>query len=230
MFGRSKPVVISYGRRRSRRGPPGWLLLLLLGIAVGAAGLWLLQEQYLPPRLTPEATQELRAAYAQADAERNSLKAQLAATSQQLEATLAAKKRQDEELAAPLATAQRLRDELAALIEVLPPDPRGGDVGIRAARFDSPPGALTYDVLLTREGGDAGKPLAATMQFSVKGPTARGPETTVELKPVEVSIGGHALVHGNLPLPEGVRARQVTVNVLDAASGKRLGMRIMLVR
>jgi hypothetical protein len=49
-------------------------------------------------------------------------------------------------------------------------------------------------------------------------------------KPVDVSVGAHALVRGSLPLPDGVRARQVTVQVLDAPGGKTLGMRVMLVK
>jgi hypothetical protein len=52
----------------------------------------------------------------------------------------------------------------------------------------------------------------------------------VALKPVDVTVGGHALVRGTLPLPDGVRPRQVTVQVLDAPGGKALGMRILAVR
>jgi hypothetical protein len=231
MFGPSKPVVLSYGSRRSRGWrPPRWLVLLLLGIGAGAGGLWLLQEKYLPPRLSADASSELRSAYEQADAERKSLKAQLASTTQQLEAAQATAKRQSDELAAPRAAAQKLRDDMAALIAALPADPRGGAVEVRTARFaTTPTGALAYDVVLTRE-RDAAKPLTAVMQFSVLGLTARGAETTVSTKPVDVSVGSHALVRGSVALPDGVRPRQVTVQVLDAPGGKTLGMRIMLVK
>ncbi len=230
MFGSSKPVVLSYGSRRQRGWrPPGWLLLLLFGIAVGAGGLWLLQEEYLPPRLSAEASSELRSAYEQADVERKSLKTQLASTTQQLDAAKATTQRQSEELAAPRAAAQKLRDDMGALIAALPADPRGGAVEVRTARFVPQGNALAYDVVLTRE-RDTAKPLAGVMQFSVLGLTARGVETTVASKPVDVSVGAHALVRGSLPLPDGVRARQVTVQVLDAPGGKTLGMRIMLVK
>ncbi len=231
MFGSSsKPVVLSYGSRRQRGWrPPRWVLLLLFGIAVGAGGLWLLQEEVLPPRLSAEASTELRSAYAQADAERQNLKTQLATTTQQLDTAKATTQRQSDELAAPRAAAQKLRDDMAALIAALPADPRGGAVEVRTARFAAQGNALAYDVVLTRE-RDAAKPLAAVMQFSVLGLTARGSETTVASKPVDVSVGTHALVRGSLPLPDGVRARQVTVQVLDAPGGKTLGMRIMLVK
>ncbi len=231
MFGSSKPVVLSYGSHRKRGWrPPRWLILLIIGIAAGAGGLWLLQEEYLPPRLSAAASTELRGAYEQADAERKSLKTQLASTTQQLEAAQATTKRQSDELTAPRAAAQKLRDDMSALIAALPADPRGGAVEVRAARFaTTPTGALAYDVVLTRE-RDAVKPFAGVMQFSVLGLTARGAETTVSLKPVDVSVGAYAFVRGSVPLPDGVRARQVTVQVLDAPGGKPLGMRVMLVK
>jgi hypothetical protein len=230
MFGSSKPVVLSYGSRRRGWRPPRWLLLLLLGIAAGTGGLWLLQEKYLPPRLSADASSELRNAYAQADAERKSLKTQLTSTTQQLEAAQASNKRQSEELAAPRAAAQKLRDDMTALIDALPADPRGGAVEVRTARFAVQGNALAYDVVLTRERADAAKPLAGVMQLGVLGLTARGAETTLALKPVDISVGTHALVRGSLPLPDGVQPRRVTVQVLDAPGGKTLGMRIMLLK
>jgi hypothetical protein len=229
MFGSSKPVVLSYGSRRQHGWrPPRWLLLLLCGIAAGAGGLWLAQEEYLPPRLSAEASSELRGAYEQADAERKSLKTQLASTTQQLDAAKVTAQRQSDELAAPRAAAQKLRDDMAALIAALPADPRGGAVEVRTARFVAEGNALAYDVVLTRD--PAAKPLAGVMQLSVLGLTARGSETRVALKPVDIAVGSHALVRGSLPLPDGVRARQVTVQVLDAPGGKSLGMRVMTIK
>ena len=228
MFGQSKPVVFErYGRRRSRWRLPRWLALLLLGVATGAGGVIFLQERYLPPRLSADATRELRSAFAQADAERSQLKAQLGATAQELDTALATQKRQDAELAAPRAAAERLRNDMNALIATLPPDPRGGTVEVRAGRFAAQGGMLAYDVVLTRE-RDGAKPLAGVMQLSVLGLSARGAEATVALKPVDVSLGSQELVRGNLPLPEGFKPRQATVQVL--AGGKPVGMRVMVVK
>lgn len=231
MFGSSsKPIVFEpYGRRRSRWRVPRWLLLLLGGIAVGAGGLYAAQQRFLPPRLSAAESAALRSAYAQADAERQSLKAELGATRQQLETTLAAKQRQDAELAAPRAAAQRLREDMAALIATLPPDPRGGAVEVRAARFAAQGGMLAYDVVLTRE-REGAEPLAGVIQLGVLGLSARGAEATLALGPVDLSLGSQALVRGSLPLPEGFKPRQVTVQVLDRAGGKALGMRVMLVK
>jgi hypothetical protein len=229
MFGSPKPVVISYGSRRARKRIPPWLLWLVAGIASGAGGLWWAQERWLPPRLSAQESRELRSAYEQADAERKSLANQLAATTQRLDAALATTQRQDAELAAPRAAAERARDDLTAVIAALPPDPRGGAVEVRAARFAAQGGALAHDVVLTRE-RDAAKPLAGVMQLSVLGLSARGLESTVALDPVKVTLGAQAVVRGRLPMPEGFRPRQVTVQVLDAPGGKALGMRVMVVR
>lgn len=230
MFGRSKPVVISYSRRRSAWRVPRWLVLLALGIAVGAGGLWLAQERLLAPRLTASESSELRAAYAQADSERKSLKGQLEATAQQLQTSQATAQRQGQELAAPRAEAQQLREDMAALIAALPEDPRGGAVQIRTARFAAQANALAYDVILTRDAAQGARPLTGVMQFSVLGLNARGGETTVALKPVDVSIGTQALLRGSVPMPGGVRPSKVTVSVQDGDGGKTLGMRVMLVR
>jgi hypothetical protein len=229
MFGSPKPVVISYGSRRPRRRVPAWLLWLAAGVVAGAGGLWWAQERFLPPRLSAPETRDLRSAYDQADAERKSLAIQLAATTQRLDASLATTQRQEAELAAPRAAAERARDELNAVIAALPPDPRGGAVEVRAARFAAQGGALVHDVVLTRE-RDAAKPLSGVMQLSVLGLTARGAESTVTLDPVKLALGAHAVVRGRLPLPEGFRPRQVTVQVLDAPGGKLLGMRVLLVK
>jgi multidrug efflux pump subunit AcrA (membrane-fusion protein) len=229
MFGSSKPVVLSYGSQRApKRRVPRWLILLSTGLAAGAGGLWLAQERYLPPRLTPAASSEMRNAYAQADTERKNLKAQLATTTQQLAAAQATTQRQSQELAAPRAEAQKLRDDMAALVAALPADPRGGAVEVRTARFAAQGKELLYDVVLTHD--NTGKTLNAVMQMSVLSLNARGAETTFVTKPVPVSVGAYALVRGRAPVPEGVRARQVTLQVLDAPGGKLLGMRIMPVK
>jgi hypothetical protein len=229
MFGSSsKPVVLSYGARRKRARPPAWLLWWGAGVVVGAGGLWYVQEEHLPPRLSAEASRELRAAFDQADAERRSLRTQLDATTQRLDAAQGTLKRQEAELAAPRAEAQRLRDELAALIDALPADPRGGAVQLRAGTLALRAGKLAYDVVLTREA--ANPMLSGVLQVSVLGLTARGAESTVALDPVKLSLGRHSLLRGSLALPEGFRPRQATVQVLDAPGGKALGMRVWLVK
>lgn len=229
MFGSSKPVVLErYGRRRSGWRLPSWLVLLLFGIALGVVGVIVVQERYLPPRLSADAAAQLRSEFEQADAERQRLKAELGQTSLKLQAALAGSKTLSDELAASRSTVERQRDEVAALVDALPADPRGGTVAVRAASFSAKGGALDYEVVLTRE--RAAKPVAVVMQFAVAGEPARGGETTLAWKPVEVSLGGHEIAQGKLPLPEGFKPRQVTIQVLDRVGGKALGMRVILVR
>jgi len=230
MFGKSKPVVLErYGRRRSPWLPPRWLVLLLIGIAAGAAGVLFVQERYLPPRLSASAGNDLQKAFAQADADRTRLKGELAETSRRLDAALADKKAADEALGASRAALDRQRVDLASAIDALPPDPRGGTVEVRAAQFSAKGGLLAYDVVLTRS-RDTARPLTGVMQFNVAGESARGGEANATLKPVELSIGSHQVLRGSLALPEGFRPRQTTIQVLDRVGGRALGMRVMQVQ
>ena len=229
MFGRSKPVIFDpYPRRRARVRVPRWLLLLLLGIAVGVAAVLIVQERVLPPRLSAEASARLERDYAQADAERRQLAQQLADNGRRLDAALADKNRLAEQLAASRAAAQRLGDDLAAVIDALPPDPRNGRVDVRAARFVAKGGRLVYDVVLTRDGANP-RPLNGVMQFTVAGAAARGGDGTVTLDPIPLAIGARQVVRGSQPLPAGFRPQQSTVRVLDGG-GAALGMRVLPVR
>src|SRR5689334_6409085 len=91
----SKPIPFDpYGSsRRKRRGVPRWAVLLVLGIALGAGGVILVQERYLPPRLSADASTRLRESYQRADAERQRLQTELDATSRRLQDVLDENKR-----------------------------------------------------------------------------------------------------------------------------------------
>ncbi len=230
MFGQSKPVVLeSYGSRRKRGRPPRWLVLLMSGVAIGAVGVVVVQERYLPPRLSQGESAKLRSAYETADTERTQLRRELGQTHQQLSTALADKKGLTEALTASRSTTEQLRADMSAVVGSLPPDPRGGSVEVRAGRFTTKAGMLVYDVVLTRERASS-KPMPGVLQLTVAGQSARGPETTVALKPVAVALGSHEIVRGSQALPEGFRPRETTVQVLDHVAGKALGMRVMLVK
>ncbi len=208
---------------------PRWLVLLLVGIAAGAGGLFFAQQRYLPPRLSAADSAELRAAWDTADAARTRLTSQLADTTKRLDAAQAAQKKLADDLGASRASVEALRGDLAAVVASLPPDPRGGAVEIRAARFAAKGNALGYDVLLTRDRG-ATKPLNGSLQLTVAGLSARGAPASFAAPPAPVSIAGHEMARGSVALPDGFKPNQVTVQVLDRAGGKALGMRVMLVR
>jgi hypothetical protein len=219
----------SLGSRRPRRRVPGWLWLLAGGLLAGAAAVIAVQERYLPPRLSAGESAALRQSYEQADGDRLRLKAELVQSQQRLQAALAEKGTLGDELSSSRAAAERLREDLAAVVLALPPDPRGGSVEVRAGQFNTRGGALDYQVVLLREGSPR-KPLSGVMQLTVAGESAGGTPTTLALKPIALNLGSHEVLRGSLPLPEGFKPRQTTVQVLDRTAGKLLGMRVLLVR
>jgi hypothetical protein len=230
VFARSRPAMFdSLGSRRTRRGLPRWLWLLAGGIVAGVAGVLLVQQRYLPPRLSAAESAALRQAHDQADSERRSLQAELAQAQQRLQAAMAERGRLDEQLAASRAMAERQREDLEAVVRSLPPAPGGGRVEVRAGQFSAREGALDYHVVLLRE-GSARAPLAGVMQLTVAGESSRGVPATVALQPIALMLGSHEVVRGSVPLPAGFKPRQTTVQVLDRAAGRPLGTRVLLVR
>jgi hypothetical protein len=230
MLGRSKPVIFDpYGRRRPRRWMPRWLVLLLSGIAIGAAGVVFVQERYMPPRLSADASAQLRTSFERAENERLRLKGELGDTAKRLEGALEDKKRLAGELSASRATTDHLRELATSVVASLPPDPRGGAVEVRAARFTAEGGALAYDVVLTRDRAGS-TPLAGVMQLVVSGASGRGADSTATLKPVAISLASFESVRGSVPLPEGFKPRQTTITVLDRVGGKLLGRRVINVK
>jgi len=228
VFRRSRQVTFSsYGSRRSRWALPRWLVLLLGGAVIGAGGVIAVQERYLPPRLSASASAQLRSAYGQADLDRQRLQAELGETNQRLDKTRSEKAGLADALVASRASAERLRDDLSAVVAGLPPDPRGGSVEVRAGQFTAKGAVLNYSVVLARE---SRKPLPGILQFVVAGESGRGAQSTVALAPISLSGGSQEVVRGSLPLPEGFRPRQATVQVLDRVAGKALGMRVLLVK
>ncbi len=230
MLGQSRPVPFDpYGRRRSRWRLPRWLVLLLTGTAIGAGGVVFVQERYLPPRLSAGDSASLRSAFQEADAARTRLTRELDETGKRLVVALADKKTLSDQLAAGRAGTERLRGDLASAIAALPPDPRATPVEVRAARFSTKSGMLSYDVVLTRERA-SDKPMPGVLQFIVAGESARSSTSTVAPQAFAVSIGAFEVVRGNLPLPDGFKPRQTTIQVLDRSGGKLLGMRVILVK
>ena len=226
MLGSSKPIPFDpYGRRRSRRGVPRWLVLVLLGIGLGAGAVFLVQERYLPPRLSADASARLRESFERADAERQRLQAELAATSARLRGTLDENKRLASEAGARGETVQRLRQDVASLVASLPPDPRNTPVAVRAARFEVRGDTLAYTVVLSRERAGA-NPFGGVMQLVGAGASGR-PDDKVALAPVPISVGVYDTVRGSLPLPQGFKPRRTTIHVLDKVGGKLVGMRVI---
>jgi hypothetical protein len=223
-----KPVAFEpYGRRRSAWRLPRWLVWLLIGIAAGVAGVIAVQEHWLPPRLSAGEAASLRERLTQSEQDRDRARKDLTATTQRLDVVVAERKGLADELATDRERTKNSRADQEFLIESLPPDPRGGVIEVRAARLVKQRGTLSYEVLLTRaKGGDA--PLPALMQFVVKG-LAGGAERHVTLEPIKVSLASSQIVRGSVPLPDAFNPKQATIQLLDRAGGKTLGMRVIFV-
>lgn len=231
MFGSSsKPIPFDpYGRRRKRRGIPGWLLLLVTGAVAGVIGVLAVQQRVLPPRLSAADTVALRAEVAASQRELAQRRTEAADAVRGLEAAQRDVQRLSGELAQARAAVDDLQADLGAVVQALPPDPRDGAVQVRAARFTARDGELGYDLVLTRDGA-AANTFSGVLQLVVAGATARGTATTVNLKPVPLKVGRHEVVRGSLPLPDGFKPEQTTVQVLERTAGRVLGMRVLPVR
>ena len=230
MFFRSRDSSFTlYGRRRSRWAPPRWLVLLFGGLVSGAAGLWFVQERYLPPRLSQQASTELREQATRAEAERVRLAVELAQARSELEAALQQRRTLASQVQAQQGTVARLSGDLATAVNALPPDPRNGQVEVRAARFAASGGRLDYQLVLTR--GRAGAtPVAGLVQLVVGGTSPQRAADEVTLKPIQFSMGPHEVLRGQIDLPAGFRPAQTTVRVLDAKAGTLLSMRMLVVQ
>jgi hypothetical protein len=224
-----KPVAYDpYRKRRSRWQVPPWMVLLLTGIGIGVLGTSVVQEHYLPPRLSVGESASLKRSFESADAERARLKTELAGANQQLQTALADRKTMSDQLATARADVAQANADVAAVIAALPPDPRGGAVEVRAGWITAKGAALNYNLVLTRERA-AGR-LDAVLQMLATGESAKGVEVTVTLKPVTVSLDATDVVRGNAALPDGFRPRQVSIRLYDRPGGKLLGLRVLLVK
>ncbi|UUX95610.1 hypothetical protein [Aquabacterium sp. J223] len=208
---------------------PRWLVLLGTGLVAGVVGTVVVQERYLPERLSAAESAALREAYERAESERQRLDGELQATAARLQTTQADHQRLTGERDADRRTVTELRGTVAALAAALPPDPRGGRVQVRAATIRAKSGQLQYDLVLSR-GGAADKPLSAVLQLVLDGQPANGGEARVKPQPVELTLDNVESVRGALPLPEGFEPRLATVQVLDRADGNAFGMRVIHVK
>ncbi len=227
MFGRSKPTVfkpVSYQRQRKPLRIPKWFLLLLLGVAAGSSGLWYIQENYLPPRLSPEESDKLRAELEVANKERQQLKTDLKQTTDKLGLAETESKKAQADAATARQTSDKLQKDLAQFVQALPPDPRGGPIGIRAASFSPNGGQLGYNVIFTRQrkGDDSFK---GVMQLVVTGERA-GRTESVPLPPIQMAVESYQQISGSIALPDGMLPREVSIRVLRSAGGEMQSMRV----
>jgi hypothetical protein len=240
MFGQSqrrpvfKPSVYQQGRRSRRM--PRWFVLLCLGIAVGAGGVVFLQTNYGPPRLSTEQSEQLRGELNSANLERQRLQAQIDDLQAKQQSPVPAAQGPSAAVAsaapAPAASpasaasapatgdAQTRIDELtrqlAIFKDAIPPDPRGGDIGIRWSEFRPQAGELAYRSLISRENTSA-PAFQGSFTLEIVGYHRNGKRETITPAPTPVSIEQQFVpLQGSVTLPEGFTPRVATVRVLDA--------------
>ncbi|OZI64391.1 DUF6776 family protein [Bordetella genomosp. 11] len=232
MFGRSqravfKPSVYQPGKRSRRM--PRWLVLMLAGIVLGAGGVLFLQTNYGPQRLTVEQSEQLHGELSAANIDRQRLQGQVEELTQQRDAARATHDKLTADLAQARQQIQGLNKDLALFQDAVPPDPRGGPIGIRSATLSRQPGQLTYQVLVMRDKDTAGVPFKGTMEFAIEGRYPNGRSGTITPDALPIDMDRFDNLSGTLQLPDGFIARGVTIKVMDSAQ-KQQAMRIYYVR
>lgn len=208
---------------------PRWLVLLLAGIVLGAGGVLFLQTNYGPQRLTVEQSEQLHSELSAANLDRQRLQGQLEEVTQQRNAARATHEKLTADLAQSRQQIQELNKDLALFQDAIPPDPRGGPIGVRSATLARAPGQLNYQVLIMRDKDTTGVPFKGSVQFAVAGRYPNGREGSVTPDALPLSLDRFENLTGTLQLPDGFIATAVTIKVLDPAD-KQQAMRIYYVR
>lgn len=236
LFGRPKEIIFDPGRSTRRGQMPAWLPSIGSGMIAGALCLFFIQENVGPPRLTPAQSQKIQterdeAVLGRDNAERRetetrtALQARLDSTEADLARVRTDLARRQADSSGADATIADLRRDIALYEDILPADPRGNPVGIRAARFVREDGGLNYHVLLSRRQGE--KPLDGTLQMVVSGRKAGGAPDKISLPAVPVHVGHYLHVKGLEALPSGFEPGQTSIRVIDKAAGQQVGMRVV---
>lgn len=208
---------------------PRWLVLMLAGIVLGAGGVLFLQTNYGPQRLTVEQSEQLHGELSAANIDRQRLQGQVEELTQQRDAARATHDKLTADLAQARQQIQGLNKDLALFQDAVPPDPRGGPIGIRSATLSRQPGQLTYQVLVMRDKDTAGVPFKGTMEFAIEGRYPNGRSGTITPDALPIDMDRFDNLSGTLQLPDGFIARGVTIKVMDSAQ-KQQAMRIYYVR
>lgn len=231
MFGRSqKPVFrpsLYQPGKRSRR-LPRWLVLLLFGIGIGAGGVLFLQANYGPQRLTVEQSEQLHTELSATNVERQRLQSQLDETITQRDNNKSTHEQLTTDLSKARNRIDELNQELVLFQDAMPPDPRGGDIGVRSARFKREGGAMEYQILVMRD-TESSTPFQGTVELIVDGNYKNGRRDTIKPDGLPLTLTRYDHATGKLDMPDGFTPRSVTIRVLDSQQ-KQHAMRIYYVR
>ncbi|MGO3743217.1 DUF6776 family protein [Kerstersia sp.] len=220
-----KPSPYDTGKRRHRM--PRWLAQMLFGAIIGAAGWYFLQNSYGPKRLTVTESQQLTQELNAAKLETQRLRDELDALNSEHSSVRNNAEQWQARANRAEAVSEPLQQEIDALIELLPADPRGYTPGISGARFSQKDDALEYQIVLLQPASAAA--FKGTLELVVDGRYGNGRNDVVRLEGPAVDLTRYQTLLNSGSLPAGFQARQVTLRVLDEA-GKQRAMRVLRVR
>lgn len=221
-----KPTA--YGTTRRSRRIPRWLVLMLTGIILGTGGLLFLQKSYGPARLTVEQSEQLHFDLNSANMEKQRLQAQLTQRNHELTELRSSHEELTEKAQAQQETTTKLTQDLQLFADALPPDPRGTSPGIRAATFVNVDDALDYQILLMQDPGKTDQ-FTGEVELVVNGRYPNGKVVNIELPRFQMELEQYVHLHGQLPLPDGLKARQVTIKVYKEGAAKMAATRTIIV-
>ena len=210
---------------------PSWLILLLLGILLGAGGVLMLQSSYGPKRLTTVDSQKLTDELNSATLERQRIQTKLDEQTRLLER---AREETDklikplkDELAAATALIDPLKEQLSAFIQTLPFDARFGPIGISTANFFQEKAGikLTYLIWLLQEKAD--RPVVnGQLEISFEGGYLDGRNETITLPRQNFKLGHYLHITGQTEVPRGFTARKTNVRLFDTDGKRQITWRV----
>lgn len=222
-----KPTA--YGNARRARRIPRWLVLMLTGIVLGSGGLLFLQKSYGPPRLTAEQSQQLQFDLNSSNMESQRLQTQLNQQAQELAEIHDNNEKLGKRLEQAAVTTTQQAADIKLFAQALPPDPRGTSPGIRAATFKNIDRTLSYDLLLMQDEGKTDL-FTGEIELVVNGRYPNGKIVNIDLPRFPVALKQYTHTEGQIPLPDGLIARQVTIKVYEKNSTKLSATRTIKVQ
>lgn len=233
-FGSKKPSFrpSSYGYKRHRRGIPRWLLLLVTGVIIGAGGVIFLQRSYGPQLLTAEQSEQLRLELNSATLENQRLQAEHKKQLEQIEQSNKDVDSLKQEIAQLESNNASIKSGVDSLIAAIPPDPRGGNPGIRSADMVLQEDGLHYNVLLIQADPKEGEQLqnfTGTVKLVAIGRYNNGNTGYVDIATEELNMNLYTVLQGQADLPKGFHIGQVTIQITNESSDKVISTRTIRV-
>ncbi|NOL51009.1 hypothetical protein [Pelistega suis] len=248
MFGSSRKQVVFhpsvYGNsgRRNRR-MPRWLITFLAGIITGSGGLWFLQTNYGPPRLSVEEANKLQTTISELNQEKSALQQQLSEAQLNLNQTKDLVKQLQPVVATNTpSTEQTVNNDptlnpitpiqegnanlnMVEVLKNIPPDPQNNPVGIRVGNFQGSIGQLSYELILTKSDINAAN-VPARVEIITIGQYKNGNRGFDQLQSINITANEYVRLQGQVALSKPTLTPQsVEVKVINTQTRKVLGSR-----